>query len=220
MRLHDIEQGSSEWFDLRAGLPTASEFSRIVTATGKPSASADAYIAELIDEIVRPLSTRSQEEQAAQFSGNRHTERGHDLEPKARKWFEFVHGVTLEAGGFVTNDDGTAGCSPDALIREAGSLAAGAEVKAPEGKKHVLWMMDGGLPDEHKQQVHGSMAVTGLDMWWFISYCPGYKPFAVRVDRDSYTDLMATQLAAFAERKQKALEQFTDYLPETLKCAA
>lgn len=214
MRLYDVEQGSGPWFEIRSGLPTASEFSRIVTATGKPSASADAYIAELIDEAVRPMSSRSQEEQAAQFSGNRHTERGHDFEPKARQWFEFVHGVTLEHVGFVTTDDGALGCSPDAVIREGGKLIAGVEAKAPEGKKHVLWMMGGALPDEHKQQVHGSMVVTGLRSWWFISYCPGYKPFAVRVDWDDYTTAMQTQLAAFAERKRKALEQFTDYIQQ------
>lgn len=215
MLLHDVEQGSPEWFALRAGVATASEFSRIVTVSGKPSASADAYIAELIDEIARPMASRSQEEQAAAFSGNRHTERGHLLEPKAKAWLEFVLGKEFLPGGFITSDDGLLGCSPDARLD-----GEGCEFKAPEGKKHVLWMMGGGLPDEHKQQVHGSMVVTGERRWNFLSYCPGYAPFHVVVEWDSYTDAMAKVLAEFNKKHAAARAAFIDYLPENMKCAA
>lgn len=212
---HEVEQNTVEWFALRAGVSTASEFSRIVTASGKPSASADAYIAELIDEIARPMESRSEEEQSAQFTGNRHTERGHALEPKARAWVEFVTGRKLSDGGFITTTDGMLGCSPDAI-----GIAEGHEIKAPEGKKHVLWMMDGGLPDEHKQQVHGSMVVTGLRRWRFSSYCPGYKPLSIVVQWDAYTDTMAKLLAEFTTKHMAARAAFIDYLPESLKCAA
>lgn len=215
MLLHDVEQGSLEWFALRAGVATASEFSRIVTASGKQSASADAYIAELIDEIARPMASRSQEEQATVFSGNRHTERGHLLEPKAKAWLEFVLGKEFLPGGFITSDDGLLGCSPDARLD-----GEGCEFKAPEGKKHVLWMMGGGLPDEHKQQVHGSMVVTGERRWNFLSYCPGYAPFHVVVEWDSYTDAMAKILDEFNKKHAAARAAFIDYLPENLKCAA
>jgi len=219
MRLLDLEQGSPEWFAARAGIPTASCFSSIVTAGGKLSASADGYAAELIDEVARPMDERDQDEQRAQFHGNRHTERGHDLEPKARDWFRFVTGLDVREAGFVLNDDGTLGCSPDSLIWHGAQPVAGVEIKAPEGKKHVLWMMQGKLPDEHKQQVHGSMVVTGLRQWHFVSHCPGYKPFRVLVDRDTYTDTMGKLLGEFAERLAAAKAQFIDYLPNYQKAA-
>lgn len=213
MQLLDLEQGSPEWFAARRGIPTASQFGAIVTASGKPSSSADALIAELIDEVVRPMEERGQDEQLAQFRGNRHTERGHDLEPKARAWFALVTGLDVRTAGLVLTDGGRAGCSPDSLVWFGGQPVSGCEIKAPEGKKHVLWMLDGGLPDEHKQQVHGSMVVTGLRSWWFVSYCPGYKPFRVLVEWDSYTDLVAKHLAAFNDRLADARAQFVDYLP-------
>lgn len=211
MRLLDLEQGSLEWFQARRGIPTASEFSRIITASGKPSASAAAYRAELIDELVRPLETRDEDEQAAQFSGNRHTERGHRLEPKARDWLRFVTGQDIRIAGFALNDAGTMGCSPDSLVWLE-TPEAGVEIKSPEGKKHALWMIGGGLPDEHKQQVHGSMVVTGLRSWWFVSYCPGYKPFRTLVEWDAYTDACAKVLADFTAQLAADRERFADYL--------
>lgn len=213
MIIHDLEQGSPEWFAARAGIPTASNFASIFTASkGDVSASATPYIAELIDELARPMSERSQDEQTAVFSGNRHTERGHELEPKARKWFSTIKGLDLRQVGFVTNDEATVGCSPDSLIYNGGTIEAGLEIKSPEGKKHVLWTLGGTLPDEHKQQVHGSMVVTGLRSWWFMSYCPGYEPFAVRVDWDEYTDKAAKALSAFADRMAVAKDRFSIYL--------
>jgi len=214
MRIVDVEQGTAEWLAARCGLPSASDFGSVITPAGKASASADAYAAELIDEIARPMAERDEEEQGAQFRGNRHTERGHREEPKARTWLRLVTGLDVRTAGFVMNDAGTLGCSPDALIYADGTPIEGAEIKAPEGKKHVLWMLQDKLPDEHKQQVHGSMVVTGLRAWHFVSYCPGYKPFRLRVEWDDYTDKAAKELAAFADRLAEAKTRFIDYLPQ------
>lgn len=210
MRVLDVEQYSSEWWQARAGVPTASNADRILTATGKPSASADAYIAELVDEIVRPQWERTQDEQAAAFSGNRHTERGHELEPKAAAWHQLVTRMNSRPVGMVFRDDGRAACSPDRLIGDMGGL----EIKAPEGKKHALWMIQNKLPDEHKQQVHFSLAVSGISFWDFVSYCPGYKPFRVRVKPDEYTEKMAVAIEDFVNRLESAKTYFIDYINE------
>lgn len=201
MILLDCQQGTPEWFAIRRGLPTASQFSRIVTASGKPSSSQDALIGELIDELVNPNSDYG-------FDGNSHTARGKELEPKARNWYRFVTGSNVVEVGFVLRDDRLIGCSPDSIVDDCGGM----EIKAPEGKKHVMWMLDGALPEEHKQQVHGSLAITGLDFWDFVSYCPGYKPFRVRVLPDKYTEIMRKELDAFVARLEKAKAQFVDYI--------
>lgn len=206
MRIVECEQYSVDWWAQRAGIPTASNADRILTATGKPSASADAYIAELVDELVRPVLDRPQDEQA--FGGNRHTERGHAMEPKAAAWHRIVTGLESVPVGGVVRDDGKAWCSPDRLVTGGGGI----EIKAPEGKKHALWMIQNRLPDEHKQQVHFSLAVTRLPWWDFVSYCPGYKPFRVRVEPDDYTQKMAEAIDAFVIRLESAKAQFIDYI--------
>jgi hypothetical protein len=82
----------------------------------------------------------------------------------------------------------------------SGELDRGIEVKAPEGKKFVLWRMQGGLPDEHKAQVHGGMVITGLRRWDFLAYCDGYEPYLITVERDDYTELVAQAIDQFCAR--------------------
>jgi hypothetical protein len=50
MIIHDVVQGSPEWHALRAGIPTASEFSQLVTSTGEPSKSMKEYALVLAAE--------------------------------------------------------------------------------------------------------------------------------------------------------------------------
>lgn len=210
MRVLDVPQYSPEWWAARDGVPTASGADRILTATGKPSSSQPAYMAELIDDLVRPRDDRPDDEKG--FSGNRHTERGDKIEPKAREWHSLVVGHEIREVGMIFRDDGLAACSPDGLILATdGSYAGGGEYKAPEGKKHALWMIDGKLPDEHKQQVHFSLAVSGLPFWDFVSFCPGYKPFRVRVTPDDYTAKMAAEIDAFVIKLEAAKQQFIEY---------
>jgi hypothetical protein len=202
MICHYVEQGSPDWFAMREGIPTATDFKEIVTAVkGDLSASSEALINRLIDQCVRPGSQEC-------FYGNRHTERGHALEPEARAWYSFVTGARVELVGFVTRDDGRAGCSPDgfayALAREdlhpLASLVSGLEIKCPDGPTHVAYLRAKALPNEYRQQIHGSMVITGLPAWDFVSFCPGYEPMMLRVEWDDYTDKCAKALEQFLTR--------------------
>lgn len=204
MRVINCEQGSAEWFALRRGIPTATDFAEIVTAVkGDLSASASGLIDKLIDQLVRP------ECQQEEFAGNRHTERGHALEPDARRWYKFATGARVDRVGFVMRDDGRAGCSPDGIAShfDSGGLGiarCGLEIKCPDGPTHVGYVRAGGLPAKYKQQVHGSMCITGLRRWDFVSFCPGYAPLLVPVLWDAYTDKVACALDAFLDELDKA----------------
>ena len=52
MIILDDEQGSPEWLKSRLGRPSASMFAKLITTTGKPSASADKYINDLVAEKI------------------------------------------------------------------------------------------------------------------------------------------------------------------------
>lgn len=204
MRILDCEQRSPEWFAARRGVPTASDFGCIITAKkGDYATAADTYINELIDGLVRP-------EAEATFTGNRHTLRGEALEPEARELYAFEYDVDPELVGFILNDDGTLGCSPDSLI----GLDGGLEIKCPDGPTHVKWVRAKGIPDEHKAQVHGSLIITGRKWWDFMSYCPGYPPLIVRVTPDSYTEKLRTYLTRFLSEYAEARELFADSIKE------
>ncbi len=51
MITHNVEQSSPEWFALRAGIPTASNFSKIVTSAGKESKQRKSYATKLAADM-------------------------------------------------------------------------------------------------------------------------------------------------------------------------
>ena len=186
-----VEQGSEEWLALRRGRPTASQFGRILTpARAELSKSRFEYMDELIAECFFP--------EFVEFEGNKWTDRGNELEPEAREAFGYQTKLNLWQVGFCTRDDGVVGCSPDSLIvDEHGKVVSGLEIKCPAPKKHVTYKRLGKLPNEYKAQVHGSMAVTGVDEWHFYSYAPGVQPLHLVVDRDDYTQKLTDALDEF-----------------------
>jgi len=196
-----MEQGSEAWFQARTGRPTASNFSRIITPTGKDSSQWEGYAIDLMADCIRP--------DMVAFEGNRHTDRGNELEPEARAEFSRVMGLSVDQVGFVTRDDGIVGCSPDGVLYHNGSLIAGLELKCPLAKNHAKYLIEGVLPPDYAPQVHGGMAVTGLDYWYFMSYCQGMAPFILRVERDGYTakvvDALDRFLIYYAERRKQIM---------------
>lgn len=195
----DIVQGTDEWKAIRKGKPTASRFGDIITAAkGELSKSAVPYIRELIGECFVP--------DWEDWQGNKFTDRGKEYEPEAREAFAAETGLDVQEVGFVLADDGICGCSPDALILDAaGNPVSGLELKCPIPKTHIGYVMEGGLPDDYKQQVHGSMAVTGLSEWHFWSYFPGLKPLHVVVQRDDYTAKVEAALSKFVAQYRDAM---------------
>jgi hypothetical protein len=59
----------------------------------------------------------------------------------------------------------------------------------------------------HKLQVHASMAVTGLDRWDFLSYCPMEKPLLITVERDETTERLLAGLKTLVAEKAKMKAQ-------------
>lgn len=194
MKIHQgFLQGSEQWFELRRGRATASNFKKIITpAKGEYSKQAASYMRDLLVECFTP--------DYAKFLGNFYTERGIELEPDARKAFEEHTGLVTEQVAFVTSErwQHVVGCSPDSLIKgPSGEYLAGLELKCPSPFTHAEYIEDSVLPDEYKAQVHGSMAVTGLNEWHFFSYFPGLAPFHLVVARDAYTNKLTEALDRF-----------------------
>jgi len=185
--VHDVEQGSEQWFALRRGIPTASQFGRIFTGGGKASAQRDDYIHELVAQFHCP------EIPAEEPYISKAMERGMMLEAEARAWYCLDQRRDVTRVGFLTTACGRFGGSPDALVSDIGCL----EIKCPQPKTHVGYCLRGVLPTEYKPQVHGYLWLTGLLWCDFLSYCPGLPPLLVRVAPDDYTGALGKALEAF-----------------------
>ena len=164
----DCEQGTEEWLAARCGIPTATGISNIVTPTGKKSGRYLPYLAELIAESIEGLKENYKSEDMA---------RGNELEPFARAAYEFETGnAVVQVGGVYLNADKDLMISPDGLIP---NLRKGLEIKCPQMKTHIKYLLQGGVPQEYLIQVQSALWVTGYETWDFVSYCPEYykQPF-------------------------------------------
>jgi YqaJ-like viral recombinase domain len=195
--IHNVVQGTQAWSKIRAGIPTASRFSEIVTPSGELSKSAPRYMQELLYEriIGRPVDGGFQSKYMAL---------GNEYEDRAVAAYEWERGVTTSRIGFVTTDDGRIGCSPDRFIDE--EPAGMVEAKAPSGAVHVGYLMAAaGASKEYKVQMQGQMWVCGKEWNDIVSYCPGCPDAIFRANRDE----------AFICKLSQAVYAFSDLLEAT-----
>lgn len=187
MKILDLKQGSPEWFLARRGIPTASNFGKIITPkTGKLSAQAEDLAYELVADLFRLGPPEDKPVTPAMLYGQ-------ETEAEARRWYELERGLDVRQVGLCLTDDGRFGCSPDGLVGEDGGL----ELKCPLLKTQVKYLCEGGLPDEYRAQVHGALIVTGRAWWDFCSYAPGLPAHLVRVEPDTFTDALRRVLDEF-----------------------
>jgi hypothetical protein len=193
------EQKSPEWWSARRGIPTASEFHRIVTpAKGTLSDQADGYICDLISDRLA-----TDDEYMASGYQSDAMANGTALEPAARDWYAFDCDQDVQQVGFCVSDDGRYGASPDGLIGQDGCL----EIKCPQRSTHIKYLLDGGLPTKYKCQCHGVLWVTGRKWLDFMSYCEGLPPLIVRVYRDAFTESLGRSVIAFCVKLEESIQK-------------
>lgn len=197
MIFHDIAQGSGEWEQARIGIPTASEFDRVVTPLGKLSKSktTKSFMHALIAEklLNRPLKS---------LEGLEWAERGKELEAEAARFYVGITGTEVLHGGFFTTDDGEAGASPDRRIGNDGLL----EIKCPAPNTQIGYM-DDGFDREYFPQLQGQLFVTERRWVDWFAYSPEMPPVLIRVYRDEdYITLLREALQVFVTEKQ-AMEE-------------
>lgn len=198
MIFHDVQQGSDEWFALRRGVITASRAKMILTPkTCKPSAQQDELIQELIGERLSLIPPEGVEN----FT-NRAMDWGRHCEQEARQWFCMNRDVDVTNGGFCLTDDGRFGASPDSLIGADSVL----ELKCPQSKTQVKYLLTGELPDEYRGQCHMHLIVTERSCCEFLSYSPGLPPLLVKVVPNDFTDLLRKELDSVHARYMEALK--------------
>lgn len=189
MRVFECHQYSPEWWAIRRGVPTASAFDNIITPTGKPSASMRKYACQLIAEKFDAYYGQEEQYQSAAM------ESGSLLEPQAKSFYEYTRDVEVREVGFCFVDGDRYGCSPDALIGEAGVL----ESKSPLPKTHIEYLIGDDVPDKYRPQCHGHLIVTGREWCDFQSYLPGFPPLVVRVVPDAYTAALKSAVDTFCD---------------------
>lgn len=197
MIILNVEQGTPEWNAARCGLPTASNFDKIVTAVGVPSKQREKYLFQLAGERVAGCKEEAFQNGAMQ--------RGVEMEAEARQLYELNKEVEVQRVGICYPDEKKlVGCSPDGLVGEDGGL----EIKCPSLAVHVCYLLEGRLPSDYIQQVQGNLYVTGRKWWDFMSYFPGIKPLIIRVERDEkFIKSLAVEIEVFCKQLDEIVEK-------------
>lgn len=193
-----LEQGSAEWLQARAGIVTASTIGQLITARTVKAANNDTsrglyatLIAERITGRVEPVAQ------------SRAMLRGTLLEDEARRLYSAQTGWPVQQIGFARLEEPywVLGASPDGLLGDDGGL----EIKSPSPKTHVRTVLSGEIPAYNRAQVQACMLVTGRSWWHFVSYLPGEPLFIVRDEPD----------AAWVAAIEEAVAKFEEHARNT-----
>lgn len=166
------EQQSEEWFLAKLGIPSASNFSKIL-AKGQGK-TRKAYMMKLLAEIETGIPQESYQ--------NSSMERGVETEAQAREYYKGYKKVEVEQVGFIKRNG--LGCSPDGLIGDDGLL----EIKCPDSSTHLEYVLADKMVSVYIPQVQGQLLVTGREWCDFVSFDPRVqkRPFwCIRVERDN-----------------------------------
>ena len=196
MIIHNIDQHSEAWHEIRCGRITGTRFKSLVAKE-----STDTYKGLLIDLATEIITGRAEESYS-----NANMEKGLEMEPVARQAYEEFTENKVKTAGFISPDEDTQysdwlGISPDGLI-EGGMI----EIKCPMMKTHMGYILDDKLPTEYRYQVQGQLFVTGLPFCDFVSYVEGMKLFIVRAEPD------LELFKVFEERISKAVKEVSELL--------
>lgn len=212
---------SLDWLNIRLGKVTASEISSLITDKGavKTGEGPKTFLAEKLAESWQgsPIDM---------FSGSFAMNQGTILEGNAIPYAALMYDLEIRQVGFIETHDGRAGCSPDGvcfgddpkifLPNEPTALAenpkwTGIEIKCPELKTHVKYLLAGELPAQYMPQVQFSMSVTGCDTWHFMSWSRILPAFHVIVEReDEFQEAISEALALFYPLFDNGMKRLTE----------
>ena len=192
-----VDQGSSEWKELRRGLPTASNFKAIIAKSPERKMRMT-YMRRLAAELITGKVLDSYT--------NSHIERGKAGEDEPRAAYEFLTGYDLRRVGFIRN--GRLGASPDALVGEDGGL----EIKTQQPDLLIETIEADTFPSEHYAQCQGNLLASGRQWWDLVIFWPGMPIFRRRTFRDiGYLAMLKREIDIFNRDVDALVARITAY---------
>lgn len=199
MIYHDAPQGSDAWLTARKGRITGSRFkdARDKLKSGKPSGKMLAYAYDLARERCGGKAPGAFVTGAMKF--------GTEQEPLARLAYEALSGHLVEEVGFITDDDGLFGLSPDGLIDGDGVL----EIKTMVSSDTLFTAVADGDISAYIDQCNGYLWMLGRQWVDLVLWAPDLEPIGLhltvrRIYRDETAiEALESDLLEFAGMVQK-----------------
>lgn len=193
-----IEQGTPEWFALRAGKFSASKAAVIMG--GLDTAGLDAYIRDLAwERVYGPILDGGYKSSAM--------ERGNAVEPEARDWYAFEKGIVVEQVSLVEH-----ATIPNVVWSPDGVFGRKAiEAKSPLHKAWMDVLATGKVPSEYRWQCRWACWVGELEALDFVCYHP--KPGGIIIPWET-TESEKQQMAERVALLEPKVQAWVDKLNE------
>ena len=159
MKIHNMEQWTEEWFNIRKFKMTASNAATIAVNWKW----LETYILDLVSSWFSKWKNEN-------FT-NSHIERWNELEEFAREIYELETSNKVEEVWFIEYNE-FIGCSPDWLIWEDWWI----EIKCLMDKKHfshIIW--EEKMDKNHLAQIQMCLMITWRKWWDYVLYNPNFE---------------------------------------------
>jgi hypothetical protein len=204
MQRVDIPQGEYEWHCLRLGMVTGTS---LKSALGSPKVQETLMYKLISERMTAPQITELNSPAVV---------RGIEMEPIARKAVQVETGIEFVETGMLLSDEipGFA-LSPDAIYEEGGKVVGGLEIKCPDSKKHIEYLINGKLPKEYADQVKAPFLMSDDIKWWYFASFDdrNYElpVFLLKITRDDFKAIDADQekLKTFINRVNEKHAELT-----------
>jgi len=194
MIYYDVEQNSDEWFALRVGRATSSNYACFMANYGKEFGEpAKRYALQIALELING-------KRAEVGFSNDHTERGKKQEPIAIMMYEDKNFIDVGNGGFF--DHITHGDSPDGLVGNDGVL----EIKSVIAPVHYATLRRGSYDPVYKWQHIGHLDGTGRDWVDSVSFCSEFPARLQLITHRIYRHQVKEELAMLQARRGEFLK--------------
>jgi putative phage-type endonuclease len=139
MVIHNVEQRSQEWHELRRAKVTGTKFKSLLAKNP----------IELVYELIAEAATVIEDDEDGYVSDAMLW--GAEMEPLACLAYEGITGRKVQHAGFISRDDADwFGLSPDGFVELEDGSIIGIEIKAPNTKRHVKTIVENKVPTDSK----------------------------------------------------------------------
>ena len=184
-------QGGEEWLAVRRAVITGSRFKdcRDKLKNGQPSKACIAYAMDVARERCGGKAPEKFQNAAMRF--------GTEQEPLARQAYEEATGNLVEEVGFIVDEEGHVGLSPDGLISDDGVL----EIKCMVSSDTLFTAVADGDISEYIDQCNGYLWLLGRQWVDLVLWAPDLNHMTIRrITRDeSAIEALEADLMAFAQ---------------------
>jgi putative phage-type endonuclease len=198
MIIHNCDQGTHEWLQLRLGKITGTRLKKMLAKDNLA----------LLDELIAEEETGLSDDD--DFVSEE-MQRGIDLEPLAIQEYSNITGHEVDHPCLIQSSEWPIlMMSPDGYIGTTGAV----EIKCPKTKTHIKYIRQGKIPNDYKEQIWAYFMVNP-DLQWldFVSYDPRLtkKPiWILHITREE----VAEELLAVASELDKFINKLNSYRNE------